>query len=284
MIGEPLVLRILYRFDASHVDSRTGQISEAIAYSAELMIETKDIDKKWVSENPEVIRTDNNGIEFYRVSLFPTTLCSLDSEGLEYGTYSLVFMHNVKQGIIFEKAGDYRLRLFVDYNCFSPVLNITVLPVDASGTGRFIMSDPNDFHFLMGATIENRDRPHARTRVGNLIERSQSTLIAKWAAARLGLECFDDAEKRRSEARREKRTVDIAIWGNASKYLEIGLQLPDDFSVRQEVLDRLIEIECERKDYSKALLYVDELRAKYPMGRHGKKATEYRREILRLRE
>jgi hypothetical protein len=230
------------------------------------------------------MKKDNEGTEYYCTSLSPNTLKLWDNKGFTYGNYFIIFMNNVKQNIIFEEPGKYRVRLFVDKNYFSDVLNINVIPTDSTVNDHCILSDPNEYHFLMGSNIEIENRSKVMLHLKKLVKQCDQTLFSKWIAAQLGIEYYIAADCEKVNARREKKEVREDIFDQAIKYLSIATELPDDFPIREEVLYRLAEIEIEKHNYFKSLSYIEELGNKYPLGKYGKNASRHKNKIMKMQE
>ena len=285
-IGGPLIIKVRYRLAEPCVDVETGQIRGGIRAVAWPLFEVKDRDRAWISGYPdaELLKPDGQEAEYYGLSqLYPAGAGMEDANELWYSVHHVIGYNRWKGGPIFDQPGPYKVCIMTQEALWSNIIEVRVSAEIAQE--ECVLPDSNTYNFLVGVDERSQVcRAKMMSHLEALVEECPDSVLAKWAAARLGLECFDDADKQKYKARREKRTVDVAIWENARRHLEKGWQLPDDFFIRYAVLGRLVEIEYAREDYSKALLYVDELLAKYPKGRHGKKAAKYRKEILRLRD
>jgi hypothetical protein len=109
-------------------------------------------------------------------------------------------------------------------------------------------------------------------------------LLAKWAAARLGVEKAKELWKKYPSgeefmAKYRRREIVEPLFENSYKYLREGLQLPDEVLTREEVLAKIISAEIVRGDYDKALAYASEMGEKYPQGRYGSRASGVKQEI-----
>jgi hypothetical protein len=216
----------------------------------------------------------------------PSSLLLLDAHGLKYGASFVLFYDHGSQKLLFDKPGTYWIRYFLSktesYPIEVSVSESTAYIKDAIS----LLSDHRDYLLLeLGIESEkHEEKIESILHLQQVVERFKDTLLAKWSAARVGLESFRDAEKERTKLRREKKPIDKELWDESAKYLRKGLELPDDFPIRQEVLYRLIEFEGKKENYSQSILYSDELTAKYPEGEYGKKASKGKRKLLELQE
>jgi hypothetical protein len=265
-VGQPLLIEIMYNRQDIVKSEATNEVLNSFK-KEKLYLEVKNDDTGTVSKY-KIISTNfvlyNMGKCLYRG--FINVFYDYDSKNLIFdrpGNYSIGIMNRLKDSI-------------ADYE------KIIVKPAPfAEEKVLSIMSDPNDYAFLIAGVFKNAE---TMNHLKEVVDQCEGTVLAKWAAARVGLESFYDAENKRTELRREKKPIDEALWDESAKYLRKGLELPDDFPIRQEVLYRLIEFEGKKENYSQSILYSDELTAKYPEGEYGKKASKGKRELLELQE
>ena len=118
-------------------------------------------------------------------------------------------------------------------------------------------------------------------RFKQVVEQCPDTMIAKMAAARLGMALND-------EYARKRQTTNIEEWDKLKplkeesvKYFQIGLKLPDEFQIRETILYMLAELEFRKdeKNYIQAKSYLEEIAEKYPYGRWGETAISGIKEI-----
>jgi hypothetical protein len=293
-IGEPLLLKLIYKFKEPYKDTETGKPHSTIRHESFLLLELKESDKSWLSSYPDFkpFRPEGKEVEYYPLQqLEPSQLTVQDNQGLEYGDYFPILYHRYRRGAIFDKAGTYKIYVLGFGKLFSNAMDIEV----TSGPTQNVFSDPNDYVFLMGERggmfkKNNAYRSKVKSRLKSLVDQSSQTLLAKWAAARLGLEYYEEEELEKVKTRREKKEVRKDIFVKTVKYLSIATKLPDDFPLRREVLYRLAEIEAEaeiesgRNNFTKALQYYDELIAKYPQSRYGESAASHKEEVLKFQK
>ena len=292
-IGEPLILKLTYKFEEPQMNAETGDIHSGIPHRSCLLIELKDADNDWLVNYPDFSPFEKEGVKYHALELQSLNLNVQDEQGLEYSGYFLISYNHYKKGLTFDEPGKYRICMISTANkIFSNVMDLQI--TSQMQEEKCALLDPNGCDFLMGI---NRDwelfkdpnyRSKTMVNLKSIVEQCPDSLLSKLAAARIGLESFYDAEFKRTEARREKREPSRQLYQEAKVYLQIGLDLPDDFPIRQEILYRLIEIEEENveenKNYSKALSYLDELITKYPAGKYGKQAPGWKKEVVELQE
>lgn len=290
-IGEPLFIKVIYKFEKPCRDVETGDIYHHIHCNAFPLVEVKGCDKDWLSNYPDavLIKPEEGGTEYYPLpQMYPSSISILDDDGLVYGDFYAIFNNPYKKGAIFDHLGTYRLCIITDNKIFSNIIELKV----NSGMAKkeCVLSDTNGYMFLMGIEKKIFKDPKYRSKIISdlkiLAEQcsDSNSILAKWAAARVGLEYYMDDELEKVKARREKKEVRKDIFEQAIKYLSIAAELPDDFAIRQEVLYRLAEIEGEKHNYSKALFYIDELRTKYPKTKYGRYADGHKNEVLKLQK
>ena len=290
-IGEPLILKLTYKFEEPQMNAETGDIHSGIRLSSCLLIELKGADNDWLINFPDFILFEKEGVKYYPLELQSLNLNVQDEQGLEYSGYFLISYNHYKKGLTFDEPGKYRICTISTANkIFSNVIDLQI--TSQMQEEKCALLDPNGCDFLMMGGDRRFKDPNYRSKtmanLKNIVEQCPNSLWSKLAAARVGLESFYDAEVKRTEARRTKRTLTEPLYQEAKVYLQIGLDLPDDFFVRQEILYRLIEIEEENveenKIYSQALSYLNELGVKYPKGKYGKEAASGKAEVLELQK
>jgi hypothetical protein len=287
-IGEPLILKLTYKFEEAQMNAETGDIYSGIRHSSCPLIELKDADNDWLKNFPDSSLFEKEGVKYYPLDLEPLTLLNVqDGEGLEYGGYFLISYNHYKESLVFNEPGTYRIcTISTADKIFSNVVDLQI--TSQMQEEKCALLDPNGCAFLMGIDRVAFKDPNYRSKImvnlKNIVEQCPNSLWPKLAAARVGLECLRDDELERTEARREKRQPSRPLYQEARVYLQIGLDLPDDFFVREEILRALIEIEMEAKHFSQALSYLNELGVKYPKGKYGKEAASGKAEVLELQK
>jgi len=149
-----------------------------------------------------------------------------------------------------------------------------------------ILKDPQDYAFLLEGLFAN---DASRSRLQEIVEKCEGTELAYLAAARLGLDCWEEFQKENPSLEKFKQKhADSpskgARFDKVNKYLVLGLKLPDEYTIRERVLYESSRVEFVNGDTGKAITYLEELKGKYPKGRFGKKAEECRSELVKPRQ
>jgi hypothetical protein len=287
-IGEPLILKLTYKFEEPQMNAETGDILSGIRHSSCLLIELKDADNDWLVNYPDFSPFEKDGTKYHPLELQPFVHLNVqDIQGLEYSVYFLILYNHYKKNLAFDEAGTYKICVITGPDkIFSNVVDLQI--TSQMQEEKCALLDPNGCDFLMGIDRTLFKDPNYRSKImvnlKNIVEQCPNSLWSKLAAARLGIESLRDDELERIKARREKREPSRPLYQEAKVYLQIGLDLPDDFFVRQEILYGLIEIEMKNKTFSQALSYANELGVKYPKGKYGKEAPGGIKELVELQE
>lgn len=294
-IGEPLFVMLTCRFKEQQKDPDTVDVYPSFSHQCDILIEFKDEDKKWMNtllaEHPDadlsLIPGNEKNIKWYPLHLkgkIPESLHIQDKDGLEYGAYFLVLYNPYKKGVIFDKPGKYKISGFSNEYTNKVVLSNTIeinvasesLPKDC------VLPDPNYCDFLMGNRDILNNKPEYSSKVfsffGNIIKKCPDTMLAKMAAARLGIERVKELEKKygseESLEKYRKTEIKDPLVELTNMYLNLAYQLPDEFPVRENVLYGLIQIDYINGNATNIFSFCDELAAKYPQGRYGKSALK----------
>ncbi len=272
-VGEPLILKLVYRFQQPIISPDTGKVRENFKHSAYLNIEHKD--KKFSTR---------------RVPLFPIDLKIKNGQGLEYDRWFVCFYHYGEGRLLFPVPGKYSVTAN-GWTKRSKPLHIEVKePSELEKLALLLLSDMNDYFFLeSGEYDDEQKRPERMSHLIEVVEQCKGTTLAKWAAACLGIEYFIEFHRKhpsfeKFKDKRQKDKVEEPFFDLACKYLAIGADLPDEFQIREKVLWRLIDAEFIKDNYEKMDILLDELEAKYPSGKYGRKAPRTRIELKRLKK
>jgi len=153
-----------------------------------------------------------------------------------------------------------------------------------------LLSDPNDYFFLeQGEDEYPEKRPESISHLQQVVDRCEGTVLAKWAASRLGLEYFQEFHKKhpsfvKFKAKHQEGQIEEPLFDQVRKYLSVGVELRDEFPIRENVLSKLVNIEFMDGNYEKAFSLLDELRTKYPDGEYGRKASGWKEELIELQK
>lgn len=283
--GEPLILMVTCKFEEPPRNAKTKDILPNIHRGSALLVELKDADNDWLAKYPDFTPREIEEVKYYPVGLETSTFNVRDKQGLEYTAYFIISYNRHKKNLVFSEPGAYKICV----GCAGIFSNVIDLEVTSKAPEEnCALSDPNDYRFLMGANSNLFKDPDSYSKtianLKNIIKRCPDSLLSKLAAARLGIENQRVDEIERSKARRERREPSWPLFKEANRYYREALKLPDDFPIRQKILNQLIEFEMLNKNFQLALSYATELGDKYPKGRYGKTAHSGKEEIKKEEE
>jgi len=273
-VGQPFVFKLNYKFEQPQTSPDNGQARKYFRHHAYLDIEH-----------------ENGDFSTKGYKIFPSGLNLEDRLGLEYSKYFLCFYHRGENRFLFPIPGRYSVTVRGWRNRSEP-LDINVEP--ASNLEQLainLLSDPNDYFFLEQGedAYPPEKRPERMSHLQQVVDRCGGTVLAKWAAARLGLEYFEEFHKKHPSFKDfkeqwEQGGIKEPLFSRASEYLAKGAGLPDEFPIREKILYQLSRTECIEGNYEKAFSLLDELSTKYPDGEYGKKAAGGKEELVELQE
>jgi hypothetical protein len=289
-MGEPLILKFTYIFEEPQINAETGDVYSSIRNPPGPLIEIKDTDNDWLANFPDYTPFEKDGIKYFPLdlpSLQTSSLYVQDKKGLEYSNYVLIPYELYKKSFVFDEPGTYKFcTLSTGMKVFSNVIDIRL--TSQMQEEKAALLDQNVCEFLMrsySAPIKDPNyRSKLMTNLKNMIKQDPNSLLSKLAAAQLGFEGLRDDRHEKYEAIREKREPSWPLYQQAKVYLRMGLELPDDFSVRQNILWELTELEEGNENYSQSLLYLNELADKYPKGKYRTEIVSGKVELAELIE
>lgn len=272
-VGEPLIFKLVYRYEEPLIKPATGKIKESLLHHAYLKIEHHE--GKFLTDG---------------FPIFPMDLTLQDKQGLEYSGQFVFLHHPGEKRLLFPVTGTYTVTVSGSTKVSNP-LKIAVEPTSVlENRALSLLSDRNDYFFLEYGEHEYENRRAERiSHLKEVVEQCEGTLLAKWAAARLGIEEYEELETKHSlgerfTAKYRAGLIKEPLVENAHAHLVKALELPDEFPIRQEVLYHLIGIEIFKGNNDNAISYASELNEKYPKGEFGKKTSvaKLQDEIVRL--
>lgn len=274
--GDPLFVSLNLRFTQPRVSRKTGKPLSFTKYSG------------WVLR---VQHADENQASLFPLRL-PLRFTLKDANGLEYTTMVKVFCDLYEEKgklikkMIFDKPGAYTFSIMDAKKRSSNTLDILMEPSDLGQKALSLLTDPKDIAFLIGGVYKS---PESVSHLEEVVNQCEGTLLAKWAASRLGLEYFQEFHKKhpsfeKFKAKHQQGQIEEPLFDQARKYLSAGAELPDEFSVRENVVAKLVNIEFMDGNYEKAFSLLDELRTKYPDGEYGRKAAGGKEELIELQK
>ena len=270
--GEPVILKIDVVLENPYISAYTGKPSEI--YNLDGL--------RLAIENT---KTHRSSIFIFRL---PVRFQSQNDTGRGYSTDEVILWDLYKErkkliaNLIFDSPGTYRLTLKRKKKEISNAVDVVVEPSELGERALSLLAEPNDLAFLMGGLFKSPQTVSTLKEVGRQCE---GTILAKWAAARLGIEYFADFHKKQpsfEKARKlhEQGKLEEEEFNWACQYLTKGTRLPDEFPLRSEVLAKLVELQYITKDYQYAINLLTELETKYPKSRYGKKASLWKEQLL----
>jgi len=270
-VGEPLVLKVRFVWPQPMINPETGSVRNVVSANAQIMV-TEEV------EQESVLRRDSfKAIDLHREG----------ERGDSYGSYIVAFYDFGVSSLMFDKPGVYSLKLTSGKRSS----NILTIEVDSAGEAEKeaieLLSDPDYYRFLERGEILSGTAGERRQRIQEVFERCSSALVGKWAGARLGIELVEEFTKKYTAAEEfirayRKGEAKEPLVEQAYDCLSGGLELPDGFAIREEVLARMISVEITKGNYPKCFEYANELELRYPEGRFGSEAAEIRSTIQRL--
>jgi len=171
----------------------------------------------------------------------------------------------------------------------SNILNIKAEPSgEAEKRALELLSDPNCYNLLDDGKVLSGAVAERRQHLEGVFNQCADTLIGKWAGARVGIELVEELGRKYSPGEEfmrayRKGEVKEPLVKRAYNCLSAGLDLPDGFPIREEVLLNMVNVEIIKGDYQRCVTYANELGLKYPAGRFGSKAAELLSDIERLK-
>jgi hypothetical protein len=272
-VGQPLVFKLKYIFDQPQTEPDNGQVRESFRHDAYFDIKHED---------------GSFSVKGY--PLFPTDLALEDGQGLVYSKYFLCFYFLPENRPLFPESGKYVILVRGWRNSSIPV-TIDVQPAsNAEQLAMSLLSDPNDYIYLEAGEHEYKEKRSERmAHLEQVVKQCEETTLAKWASARLGLEYFNKFHKehpsfQKFKTMRKQTGTEDTLFEQANRYLSKGITLPDEFPIREEVLEKLVTIEYIKGNYEKAISLIDDAAQKYPHSKLGKRSQKTKEELRKLKE
>jgi len=231
-LGEPFVFRLTYRFEKPLVSERTQQAPKAIDHHAYFLLTRSD---------------DGSLVGRYRVD--DVSLKLQNAQGLEYAENCLIFYDFGWKKLVFDKSGTYTMQVEGKTKKANPLTINVERSSKLDKRAISLLSDPNDYKFLVdGSERFVYNRAERMSHLKAVADKCKGTLLAKWAAARLGIERakelwekYPDGEQFMAKYRRSE--IVEPLFENSYKYLGDALELPDEIPTREEVLASIISAE-----------------------------------------
>jgi hypothetical protein len=277
-VGQPFVFQLVCKLDQPLVSSTTNQISEIYNNFTPFL----DIDHEKSTFSVE------------RYKLFPEVLHLRQGKETEYyQDYSLFYCYVAedKVRLMFPVPGKYTIKVRDQTRSSSPFF-LDVKPASKlEEKALSILIGGTDLVILESLETDAlKDYPEIMERFKKVVEQCGDTMIAKMAAARLGLEYFQQFHKKHPsfvnfKAEYQTGTIKEPLFEQSLKYLRIGAELPDEIPIRQVTLLNLSCVEFMKSNLKQAFSLINEIAEKYPNSEYGKQAiSAQKEEIPKLKE
>ncbi len=268
-VGDPLILKLVYKYETPLVNPTTSEVVESFLHHAYLRIEHR-----------EAVYSTN------RLPVFPSSLTLEDKNGLEYSKWFVFLYHPGERRLLFPVPGTYKVTVSGYALISNPIDVIVEASSELQKKALSLLSDPNDYTYLEYHFHEYKEkRPERILHLKKVVEQCEGTVLANWCAARLGLEYFRQFHAKhpsfvKFQEQYEKGGANEPLFQQAYKCLTMGSKLADEFPIREEVLKNLVTVEFTKGNAERAISILDELGAKYPKGKYGRKAAKWKQELL----
>ncbi len=271
-IGEPLIIELKYTFPFPRRENNSNKIQQTVSLGdAHGSVYIKD-------GNDE-----NIGFEIAH----PSPLICRDNKGLIYSNYFIIFSNRDTKKLMFNKPGTYIIEFDNQEQLDNAMNKPTTVEVKSASEQEkkalSLLTGKDDLMILVRDNYRGIETkyPGVIDRYKKVVEQCPDTMISKLAATCIGMVLYNDYEEQRIFLNINEQYKLKTIAKEAMEYLEKGLELPDEFPIREDILYMLTESEIEvgEKKYSKAIAYLEELSEKYPYGRWGKSALSGIEEI-----
>ncbi|MBN2589613.1 MAG: hypothetical protein JXA96_07115 [Sedimentisphaerales bacterium] len=254
-VGEPLVGQLEFHFKEPQLSNKN------------------EIVKQINAEHDLYLSIEKEEAAIYQNRFaYQTKLNLQDEAGLDYKGTFIIWYDPFGNKVFFDKPGEYVVRIGLAKELLSKPVKITVKSENKKAMKALsVFKDLNDYLFLfVGVDAYPEKRAGMLERLKQVNKLSEGTMLEKWSAARLGVECYNDIKY---EKEKDESEID-----EIHEYLKKGIELPDDFPVREEALYDLGIIEAKKGNKKRAESLWDELLKKYPKGKFAKTVIEIRKQ------
>ena len=257
-IGEPLVAELEYHFKEPQIEHHFGE-----SQTSDKNVIMKEI------EAEAYLRIDKEDVTIYQDRLpYLFNLSLQDEKGLDYKGTFVIWYNVLGKKVFFDKPGEYKVGVGLSKE--SDPIKITVKSENKKAMEALaVFKEVDDYIFLfVGVNASREKRAGLLERLKQVQKQSEGTMLEKWSAARLGVELFKDIQYIKE---RDPNQID-----EIQKYLNKGIELPDDFPVREEALYDLGSIESLKGNKEKTDSLRKELLKKYLKGTFTQRYIEIR--------
>ncbi|MBN2590210.1 MAG: hypothetical protein JXA96_10145 [Sedimentisphaerales bacterium] len=283
-VGEPIIIEYKFTYSNPQLDPSSNKTMQGLSRS----------------DAAECVAIKDNQGRYYikELTIYPTVRTCRDNKGLVYSSYFTLFYNKKTKKLIFDKPGVYT----IDYpdrerdnTMFKPA-TIEVKPAsEQEKKALSILTGESDL-LILGLDseyIKFESYPETEgmmERFKMVVEQCPDTMIAKMAAARLGIEETKEFEEKygdeQSLEQYKNGEIEEPLFEPAQKHLNLAYQLPYGIPIREVALDGLTRVEYLNGNSTRLISLLDELITKYPQGKYGKRAIrgkQYIQEFIEKR-
>jgi hypothetical protein len=265
-VGEPLILQISAYLEQSE---DINSIDKRLFYQSKIKIIF--LKEKTISEVPILME------------LSPTTIQA--SGEIKSELICIILYDYFGKKLVFDKVGEYELKFQTSDSSQEGSTKINVIKASSLEEKAIsLLSNPTDYYFLMfGNNNGIEDTSESILHLQKVVEYNENILLAKWAAARLGIEYFRKLNQKHPSFETFRLeyiagNIKEPLLEQSRKYLQIGAELPDEFPLRQEDLLNLSKVEFMEDNLKKAVSIIDEIATKYQYSKYGTQAIKAQKE------
>ena len=263
-IGEPIIIKVNATFLKPNISSKTNKILESIELNGFSL---------------QIRESDSNDVLVLH-GLLPRRLLLEDGQGLQYSSTFIVFYDYNSKRVIFNKSLTYDVKL-KSKNKYSNALKLNISSSVSDEKALAILSDPNDFAFLMSGIYKNNV---SVSHLDEVVQQCDGTLLSKFCAGRLGIEQSKELQQKYPNGKKikDKYSQDTTVrlvFDRATLNLEKGLDMPEEIPIRQEVLYYLVSAEIVKGNSEKSMLYAKEVMLKYPHSKYSKEVSNLKQQL-----
>jgi hypothetical protein len=266
-VGQPFLFQVVCKLDQPLISSSTNKISEIYHLTPYIVIDHEEA---------------NFSLE--RDKLFPEELYLRQGQEAEYyQNYSLFYCYVAEEKfrLMFPVPGKYTIKVRGRTKSSVPLVLDVKHASKLEEKALSILTGGTDLAILGSVESDTlKDYPEVMDRFQQVVEQCPDTMLAKMAAARLGIEEIKEfQEKHTGDANMYEKYRKDPMFETAYKHLNMAYQLPEVVTIRENALYNLVTIEIINGNAEKSLSLIDELAAKYPLGKYGKRAVRDKNDV-----
>lgn len=237
--------------------------------------------------NALIRHLDNEGDEeVQKIKLFPQNLEITDPNEQRYSNNFVLFYNLDKKKLIFQKEGIYEIVVKTNPDLYSnPIYVNVVSPSDNTKRALKYLKEPKHYVSIDQADFSQNEEAIKNLKIyEQIIEEDPNCLLSRWISAYVGISYFNEFQKEHASIENCRKLKKAGQFHDeylekAIFYLDFSSTLADDFPVKEEALYKLALARYINIDDDKVNSILNELSAKYPKSKYGKKAVEAKKEL-----